>query len=93
MGQVAGKVAIVTGGASGIGPACATTFAREGAKVVITDIDDAGAQAAAGRIVAAAGGEAILERAPLIPSPSREAPIPVAGGRAAELMMSSRFLP
>ena len=42
MGQVEGKVAIVTGGASGIGAACATTLAREGAKVVITDIDDAG---------------------------------------------------
>ena len=40
MGQVEGKVAIVTGGASGIGAACATTLAREGAKVVITDIDE-----------------------------------------------------
>ena len=58
MGQVEGKVAIVTGGASGIGAACATTLAREGAKVVITDIDDAGAQAVVGKI-AAAGGEAI----------------------------------
>jgi NAD(P)-dependent dehydrogenase (short-subunit alcohol dehydrogenase family) len=58
MGQVEGKVAIVTGGASGIGAACAATLAREGAKVVITDIDDAGAQAVVGRIVSA-GGEAI----------------------------------
>src|SRR5499427_2339101 len=58
MRQVEGKVAIVTGGASGIGAACATTLAREGAKVVITDIDDAGAQAVVGKIVAA-GGEAI----------------------------------
>ena len=49
MGQVDGKVAIVTGGASGIGAACAATLAREGAKVVITDIDDAGAQAVAAR--------------------------------------------
>ena len=32
MGQVQDKVAIVTGGASGIGAACATTLAREGAK-------------------------------------------------------------
>jgi NAD(P)-dependent dehydrogenase (short-subunit alcohol dehydrogenase family) len=38
MGQVEGKVAIVTGGASGIGAACVATLAREGAKVVITDI-------------------------------------------------------
>ena len=58
MGQVEGKIAIVTGGASGIGAACATTLAREGAKVVITDIDDAGAQAVVGKIVAD-GGEAI----------------------------------
>ena len=55
MGQVEGKVAIVTGGASGIGAACATTLAREGAKVVITDIDDAGAQAVVGKIAAAGG--------------------------------------
>ena len=48
MGQVEGKVAIVTGGASGIGAACATTLAREGAKVVITNIDDAGARAVGG---------------------------------------------
>src|SRR5262249_41492073 len=41
MGQVEGKVAIVTGGASGIGAACAATLAREGAKVVVTDLDDA----------------------------------------------------
>ena len=43
MDQVEGKVAIVPGGASGIGAACALTLAREGAKVVVTDIDDAGA--------------------------------------------------
>ncbi len=40
MAQVSGKVAIVTGGASGIGEACAVTLAREGASVLITDIDD-----------------------------------------------------
>src|SRR5690348_14495592 len=57
MGQVEGKVAVVTGGASGIGEACAATLAREGAKVVITDIDDPGAQAVVNKIVAA-GGEA-----------------------------------
>ena len=58
MGQVEGKVAIVTGGASGIGAACAATLAREGAKVVITDLDDAGSRSVVDRI-AGAGGEAI----------------------------------
>jgi len=39
-GQVAGKVALVTGGASGIGEAVSELLAREGASVAITDIDD-----------------------------------------------------
>src|SRR5689334_20084210 len=47
-GRVAGKLAIVTGAASGIGRACASALAREGAEVVLADIaDEAGAAAAA----------------------------------------------
>ncbi|MEO8285975.1 MAG: glucose 1-dehydrogenase [Chloroflexota bacterium] len=38
--QFEGKVAIVTGGASGIGYACSATLARGGARVVIADIDE-----------------------------------------------------
>lgn len=61
MGQVDGKIALVTGGASGIGAACAETLAREGAKVMVTDIDEAGGRAVAGAIVAA-GGTAVFAR-------------------------------
>lgn len=44
MGRVAGKIALVTGGASGLGEACATLLAREGATVVVADIDAEGGQ-------------------------------------------------
>ncbi|NKY55133.1 3-oxoacyl-ACP reductase FabG [Nocardia flavorosea] len=48
MGLLAGKVAVVTGAAQGIGLEIARTFVREGARVVVADInDDAGAQAVA----------------------------------------------
>ena len=40
MGKLDGKVALVTGGASGIGAGCALRLAEEGASVVITDLQD-----------------------------------------------------
>ena len=55
MGQVSGKVAIVTGGASGIGEACSETLAREGASILVTDIDDALGKGVVERIVKAGG--------------------------------------
>ena len=41
MGLLDGKVGIITGAASGIGAATARVLAREGAKLVLTDLDDA----------------------------------------------------
>ena len=56
-GQVEGKVALVTGGASGIGAACAALLAREGASVAVTDVDELrGPEVVAG--IRKAGGEA-----------------------------------
>src|SRR5689334_18703973 len=55
MVQLAGKAAIVTGGASGIGEACSETLAREGASVLVTDVDDALGKNVVERIVKAGG--------------------------------------
>jgi 3(or 17)beta-hydroxysteroid dehydrogenase len=54
MGRVEGKVAVVTGGASGLGKAIAERLAEEGARVMLTDVDRAGGEA----VAAALGGEA-----------------------------------
>jgi len=50
MGQLDGRVGIVTGAASGIGAATARVLAREGAKLLLTDIDDAAGEALADSI-------------------------------------------
>ncbi|MGZ9981849.1 SDR family oxidoreductase [Bordetella bronchiseptica] len=57
-----GKTAIVTGAGSGFGEGIAATFAREGAKVVVADINEAGGQRVAAAINAA-GGQAVFVRA------------------------------
>ena len=49
-GRIEGKVAVVTGGCSGIGLATVRRFAAEGAKVVIGDVDDANGSRIAGEI-------------------------------------------
>lgn len=58
MGRVQGKIAIVTGAASGMGKADAELLAAEGASVVVTDFNEEGGQAVAQAI----GGDAVFMR-------------------------------
>ena len=58
MGRLDGKVAVVTGGASGIGAATVRTFVREGASVVIADLQDG----VAGELAAELGANALAAR-------------------------------
>ena len=62
MGALDGKVALVTGAAAGIGRAAAEIFAREGAAVVVADIDTEGGHETVSRIESA-GHEAAFVRA------------------------------
>lgn len=59
--QFEGKVALVTGAASGIGRASALTFAREGAKTVVADVLVEGGEETV-RIIKETGGDALLVR-------------------------------
>lgn len=67
-----GKVALVTGGGSGIGRATAMAFAREGAKVAIADYVPEGGERTA-KEIAAAGGQAIFIHADVADGPQVEA--------------------
>src|SRR5436309_10664169 len=61
MGNFTGKVAFVTGAASGIGRAAALAFAREGASVVAADVSEHGNQETA-RLIEGQGGRALAVR-------------------------------
>jgi NAD(P)-dependent dehydrogenase (short-subunit alcohol dehydrogenase family) len=60
-GRIQGKVAVITGAASGMGRATAIRFAKEGASIVLTDLNSQGGETAVAEC-AAAGGRAVFQR-------------------------------
>jgi len=76
-GLVHGKSALVTGAASGIGRATASLLAREGARVLVCDVDEAGGRAAVAEIEAA-GGSARFARVDVGSEPEVEAAVAAA---------------
>ncbi len=62
MSEFNGKVALVTGAASGIGRTSALFYAREGAKVTVSDVNKPGGEETV-RLIGEAGGEAIFAQA------------------------------
>jgi NAD(P)-dependent dehydrogenase (short-subunit alcohol dehydrogenase family) len=61
MGRLQDRVVLITGAASGIGRACAQTLAREGARVIATDVNKDGGKAVVAMITAAGGRARFLE--------------------------------
>ena len=70
--QFSGKVALVTGGASGLGRVAAIALAREGASVVVSDVAESEGEAT-GQIIISAGGKAVFVKADVTRSSDAEA--------------------
>src|SRR3546814_12194528 len=83
-GRRAGKAAIVTGAATGIGEATARLYADEGAKVVVADIRAAEGEALA-RAIREAGGDAIFIATDVAQSEDLERPVSQAEHRFGRL--------
>jgi NAD(P)-dependent dehydrogenase (short-subunit alcohol dehydrogenase family) len=66
-----GKVAIVTGGGSGLGEAIAKALASKGVKVVATDINLKGAERVAGEIVSAGGTASAVQQDTALPEDAK----------------------
>lgn len=75
--RLEGKVALITGAGSGIGREAALLFAKEGAKIVVADVNDAGGEETVAQ-VKAAGGDAVYVHADVSQGPEAENMIRVA---------------
>jgi len=82
--RLEGKVALITGGASGMGKVASELFAREGARIVLTDVlDEPGEATAAG--ITAAGGQAAYVHADVSKETDAEAMVGAAIARFGRL--------
>jgi NAD(P)-dependent dehydrogenase (short-subunit alcohol dehydrogenase family) len=72
MGQLDGRVAVITGAASGMGKAASLLFSREGAHVVLADLNVPGGEAAASE-ASAAGQRCVFQRTDVSAEPDIEA--------------------
>ena len=77
MASLDGKAALVTGGSSGIGRATALCFAREGAKVVVADVDEKGGEKTVG-MIHDDGGQSVFVRADMSRASEVEAMVKMA---------------
>jgi NAD(P)-dependent dehydrogenase (short-subunit alcohol dehydrogenase family) len=77
MGRLDGRVALITGGASGMGMVASKLFASEGAMVVLTDLADEAGETVA-KEIEAAGGEAAYVHADVSSEPDAEAMVSAA---------------
>jgi NAD(P)-dependent dehydrogenase (short-subunit alcohol dehydrogenase family) len=73
-GRIQGKVAVITGAASGMGRTTAIRFAKEGASIVLTDLNSQGGETAVAEC-AAAGGRAVFQRTDVTSEPDIKAAV------------------